>query len=110
VYTCRYNRAHFITNILSGKWVIINPLSHGIGPIVSTHFDGQNLLKLSSKDLKKYVFMHNDLSNNFSLQEVFHIMNFVSTIIEIAKLTLKVLGQLAQQSMVPQNQSIFILY
>jgi hypothetical protein len=56
--------------------------------------------KHSSKNLKKYLIMHNHLRNTFYFRQIFILLSFVPTIIEITKLALKVLDQIAQESLV----------
>jgi hypothetical protein len=51
------------------------------------------------KNLKKYLFVLGDLRNNFYFRQFFIKCSFVHVIIEISKHVQKVLGHLAQQSM-----------
>jgi hypothetical protein len=59
---------------------------------------------------KKYLFVHDDLRNTFYFRQFLILSSFVPTLTGNAKLTPKVLGQLAQQSLVLWNQSSISFY
>ncbi len=73
-----------------------------LGQLAQHFFDRQNLTKnFPGKIWKKYLFVQDDLRNTFYFRQFFMLWSFLPTTLENAKLTPKVLGQLAQQSLVP---------
>jgi hypothetical protein len=73
-----------------------------LGQLAQHFFDGQNLTKnFPGKIWKKYLFVQDDLRNTFYFMQFFILWSFVPKTTENAKLTPKVLGQLAQRSLVP---------
>jgi hypothetical protein len=71
---------------------------------------GQFNTSFEIKNLKTYQFLEGKLGNNFYFTQFFRKCSFLLTIIEIAKLLPKVLGHLAKQSVVPENQVVLVSY